>query len=155
MAAHPATFAAAARLSSAYTYLLWSRDELPVWAWDALDTLNGGEVGMFFAGVDAVAAARFQTTPVQWRAHIRHADTQALIAIAIMVSALSVFDTNAGGHLPHVGGTQLHRVDASGSEPHPNVLLGRAGLDPSPTSLSGVVTTSTSGGPLPPSRSRL
>ena len=89
MTRSPRPTSASLRLASAYLYVLWTRDELPVWAWAQL----GGVVDMLalFAGVDLAACDRFQITPGQWRQRLKDADPASVLQTALMLSAMPVF----------------------------------------------------------------
>ena len=85
----PRPTAASLRLSAAYLYVLWTRDELPVWAWNQLDGLV--EMHALFAGADLAACDRFQITPGQWRQRLKDADPASVLQTALMLSAMPVF----------------------------------------------------------------
>jgi uncharacterized cupin superfamily protein len=79
----------AVRLSAALMYVLWLRDELPVWVWEELDSVR--ETRALFAAADAAAAERFQTTPGQWRRRVKDAEASTLLATAVSLSTMAVF----------------------------------------------------------------
>ena len=79
----------AVKLNAALMYILWLRDELPVWVWEGLDSV--AETRALFAAADQASAERFQLTPSQWRHRVRQADVSTLLATAATLSTLAVF----------------------------------------------------------------
>ena len=77
------------KLSAALLYILWLRDELPVWAWGELEGV--AETVALFAAVDVAAAEHPQTTVDMWKARVLSADTSTLLNTAVMLSTMAVF----------------------------------------------------------------